>query len=77
MFKASTTYTYEYKSSATNNIKICKERLSLCANMTGYHKLKPVVIGNWENLVIKQLYTQIKCFNGSGCLDEYFEYKSL
>jgi len=53
MYRATPTHTYEYKGTAPDNIKVQKERLSIlfCANMSGSDKMKPVVIGKFENLV--------------------------
>ena len=50
-YKAMPNKTLIYKNLPANHVKVNKERLSLlfCANMSGTEKLKPVVIGYFEN----------------------------
>ena len=50
-YKAVPSRTYQYKDKPSDDIKVCEKRLSLlfCCNMSGTDKLKPIVIGNFEN----------------------------
>ena len=51
LYKAQATKTMQYKNMPANSVKKNKERLSIlfASNWSGTHKLKPVVIGKFEN----------------------------